>query len=582
MTSDSTDPASIIRKAMRLYLDNHRDEAHKMLETAAKDREAARAHGPDASSLFRSIWALVDLIEGLLSGSADTIANCIDGFWAAEKLANESTDKEWIGNRISRGLSYMFGGLVQVFIGSYVKAGVNLTVAAKLIRDLEKDVLDYSDPRDKDLIRSLGLLVLAMLNFFSVILPPSIVAIGEFLGVGLSEAKFNEYVSLCNKEGGTFAYISKLIQVYSLINSKNFMFNKITEVELTRCRTLMNECLRDAPNSVVIHVMNASVCLGEGKPKEAVATLTKKEVTATIEKPEWATMALAVLFKLGVAHLCDFKFDSAEAAFRKAADAIDKSGRWHYIPFMRSLEGLSYLAHVSSIAERPGVSAIREKAERIFRPTLESHSLMNTIVLPGDYWGARVGFEYMTLLASSSDEELLGALDAKAPVVDALYALLGCLYQFDKIDSEKLGQFVESVKGCKKTAKLSAVTGEYYRKVGKWSQAVSAFDDALACADEFVNEGEPDRDSVIAFSLIFQGASLCFAGELETAKEVFADLDEELDRPEPVGALFGWGKVKGPIQAGNLVKPSGKELDLIISFRRNGLKRKIAELSSAS
>lgn len=575
------DPAHVVREVMRLYLANKRSEAHALIQLSLNDIATRHSECPDASSLLRSVWAMVELIEGLLSGSADMISSCIDGFWAAEQLANESTDKEWIGNRISRGLSYMFGGLVQVFIGSYVKAGVNVTIAFKLIRDFEKDVLVYSDPRDKDLIRSLGLLILAMVNFFSVILPPSVVAVGDYLGVGLSESKFIEYVTMCNDEGGIFAYISKLIQVYSLVNSKNFKFEKVTDTELAQCRSLMDECLRDAPNSVVLHVMNASVFLGEGKPKEAVATLTTKEITAAINESDWATMALAVHFKLGVAYWCDFEFESAQAAFQKAGDAIEKSGRWHYLPFMRSLEGLSYLSHMSLSPKRPDIGTIRIKADHIFAPTYISRNLSNTIVLPGDYWGARIGFEYATLLSETPDAALEELLDAKTPVTDALYALLGCLYQFDKLDSAKLGKFVSAVKDSdKKTAKLNAVIGEYYRKIGKWSRAVSAFDDALAAADEIINEGRPDRDSVIAFSLIFQAAALCFAGEVDTAKEVFADVEEEINRSDPGGGFFGWSAHAGPVQPGNLVKPGGNELDLIISFRRSGLKRKIDQLSA--
>lgn len=571
MTEEPQSARDVIRECMRMYLENQRVIAFSMLDSASRAEESIEADTShhDTRSIVTAIHATIQLIEGLLSGSSDTISRCLEGFWAAEKLSAESQDKEWIGNRISRGLSYMFGGLVQLFIGRYVKAGMNLTISYKLIRSFESDVLKYTNQNDSDLIRSLGLLTLALLNFFAMIIPPSMLVVGEYLGVGPSKTKFLEYIELCGTENGIFAYIARLIQVYSVINSKNFMFGKISENELRNCRKLMDQCLFEAPRSLVMRVMNASLCLGEGRRPEAIATLSDSEVRTVITRPEWATMRLAVSYKLGVAYLCDFDFRRASESFREAADAIQKSGRWHYIPFMRALEGMSFMA---SLEENADLKAAQESALQIFAPTFINRDIGNSVVLPGDYWGARMGYEYTLLLTDdNADSRFREYVDSKGPVIDVLFALITCLYQFDKTDESQLQQIVERATG--ESPKLKVVLGEYYRRVGKWNRSVAAFDDALMLMDSQVNKGVVDKDSITQFALIFQGAALCEAQEFGTAKEVLADLDEEIGNPRP----FSLWRSAPRIPQGNLVKEDGGELDLIVRLRRNALKRLIDE-----
>ena len=572
MTNTESDTACAIRLSMELYLKNKRKEAFKTL--VGESGEETRILNPDsrdAQSIRVSVKAMIELIEGLLSGSAETIMRCLEDFWVAERLANESDDKEWIGNRISRGLSYLFGGLVQLFIGSYVKAGVNLTIGYKLVRAFERDVLVYNDENDSDLIRSLGLLVLALLNFFAIMLPPSVVTMGEMLGFGPSRAKFNEYISLCSDEKGIFSYIAKLIEVYSVINSKNFMFAKISNEEISRCRMLMDECLVDAPESIVVRVMNASVFLGEGRREEAIETLRSPEIIEVIGTSEWSTMSLAVSYKLGVAYLCAFEFDKASEAFSKAADSIDASNRWHYVPFMRCLEGLSLLASAAQDPERfPDMAKLQDRVIKIFDHCFIERNLSNTVVLPGDYWGARVGLESSNFLMACDDERFSDWIRTRAPITDILFAILTCLYQFDKVSLNDLRSFIKSTKSTNGSARLEVVRGEYYRRIERFTDSVAAFDEALVLTDAQVGSGKADKDSITAFSLVFQGAALCLAGEKETAREVLSDLDQERARSKSL-----WSPLAPKVS--NLVKTEGGEFDLILSFRRNGLKRLIDE-----
>ena len=580
---------TVIEKALNLYLANHRVEAYELLDSrnVAHGLNGNFTDGPDVTSILRSTNAMINLVEGLLSGSADTISKCVDDFWTAEKLANESPDKEWIGNRISRGACYMFGGLLQVFVGSYVKAGINLTVAYKLIRDFENDVLAYSG-EDK-VIRSLGLLVLALLNFFSIVLPPSITTVGDYLGLEVSKDKFHKYISACNEEGGTFSFISKLTLVYYTINSKNFMFEHASPEELRMCRTLIDECLEKAPLSVVVRVMNANVCLAEGKPFESIKTLTENHIVEVIARPEWATMALATEYKLGVSHLCSLDFESAQKAFGKAADSVEKTGRWHYVPFMKTLEGMSYLASVSMLPKVSDVATIRKQALAIFAPTYVDREKGSTVVMPGDLWGSRVGYEHACMLTEIPDTDLEEFISTRCPVIDILYAMMTCLYQFDKILDSKLNTlFGQTEKFDKNYLKFNTVLGEYFRKIGKLNKAVAAFDDAAAALDDNLEEGGTDKDNILGFTLVFQGAALWADDDIETAKEVLADLDDSIGerQSERKGSLVGGlvksltftgssGTTSGKPIAGNLVNPAGGEFDLILSFRRNGLRRKL-------
>jgi hypothetical protein len=579
MTVHGTAVAESVRTCIRLYLSNKRTEGFAALEPRFAPVEDYLPIGeiPDGKSVLKSVKAMITLIEGLLSGSAESIRSCLSEFWEAEQLANESKHKEWIGNRISRGLSYMFGGLVQLFIGSYVKAGVNLTIGYNLVRAFEKDVLAYSDESDSDLIRSLGLLTLGLLNFFAMIVPPSILAVSNILGIGPSRAKFEEYIRLCSDEKGIFSYMAKLIEVYSLINSKNFMFSKITQEEIVKCRRLMDECMQDAPNSLVIRVMNASVCLGEGRRAEAIETLTAPQVTSIVDSAEWATMTLGISYKLGVAHICCFNFRGASQAFSKAADSIQASDRWHYIPFMRALEGMTYLATVADSSESFVVDDIKRVALDIFAPTYIDRDLRDTVVLPGDHWGARMGYDYTSFLSESSDEVIEEWIKSKEPITDLLFATITCLYQFDKVDMDKVKMFLRSVRNQDgKSPKLKVVMGEYFRRTDRLNDSVAAFDDALSLIDAQVAEGGVDRDSIVGFSLVFQGAALCAAGEARTAQEVLADLEEDISQSK---SLSNWSLAPrtSSVKPGNLVNVNGGEFELILSFRRNGLRRLIEE-----
>ena len=582
--------ADLVKDAIPLYLQNKRLEAYDLLD----DKKYVEAHGgkvenePDASSLLKATNAMINLVEGLLSGSSENLSKCIDDFWAAEKLSNYSKDKEWIGNRISRGLSYMFGGLLQVFVGSYVKAGMNLTVGFKLIRDVEEDVLSY-EGADKELIRSMGLLVLGLLNFFAIFLPPSITTIGDYLGLGLSKEKFSTFMGSCNTEGGVFSYISRLILVYYMVNSKNFMLDRTSPEDVAECRALLDSCIKDAPDSVIVRVMNASVCLAEGKPDAAVATLSDAKIREVNERPEWATMALATEYKLGVAYLCCMDFVNAGAAFGRAALCVERIDSWNYIPFMKSLEVQSLFASVSVGAVEMGdITEFRKKALSMVRPAIVNRDTAKTIVLPGDLWGARTAWDYGCMSRDFSDKRLVEYIKSQSPVVDLLFALLTCLYQFDKVEHSRLKNFVTENQSLLDMSRMRThvMLGEFYRKSGKYNKAVNCFDDAIAMADRLREDGKKDTDAILCFSLVFQGAALCVDGETETAKEVLADLDaaiEDLKSQRKVGivqSFSGVPVVGSPgdnleIVAGNLVNPNGGELDLLLSFRRSSLKRKI-------
>ena len=544
--------ASNIRKFMDLYLRNDRDGAFRLIYPESSD--------PKTNYMETAVHAMIELTEGMLSGSTESITRSLDLFWSAEKGANESLDRDQLGCRITRGLSYLFGAIVQLFTGSYVKVGVNLAVGYKLIRGFEAEVLSYKSDIDQDLIRSLGLLILALLNFFSVVLPSSVLSVGDLLGIGPSKNKFEEYINMCGNEGGQFAFMAKLIRVYSVINSKNFMFEKISPNDLKLCRTLMDECLVSAPDSIVLRVMDASVMLGEGRRKDAIASLSSLD----LYHGDWSTMRLAVSYKLGVAYICDFDFARASEAFAKAADSIAASGNWHYIPFMRTLEAITYLGSVDSSATTD-LDMIKSRALEILAPTLIERDLRDTVVLPGDYWGGRKGQEYTALL--QQEGWLKSHIESRGAVVDVLFALVTCLYQFDKsdLDSLKKELFNPSVVP---SAKYHIVLGEYYRRIGKYNSAVAAFDDGLLVIDQL----PADRDSMAGFALVFQGAALCYATETETAREVLEDLDTELVKRKK---FLNWSSPSG------LVKPEGSEFELILSFRRNGLKQLIDASNSS-
>ena len=533
-----------IREFLDLYLRNDRDRAFKFLHPQSSDLKT--------NYLERAVHAMIELTEGMLSGSAESITRSLDLFWAAEKCANESPDKDRIGCRITRGLSYLFGAIVQLFIGSYVKASVNLAVAYKLIRGFEAEVLDYKSDADQDLIRSLGLLILALLNFFSVVLPSSVLSVGDLLGIGPSKTKFEEYINMCGYEGGQFAFMAKLIRVYSVINSKNFMFEKISPDDLKLCRKYMDECLLSAPDSIVLRVMDASVMLGEGRRKDAIDSLSSLDLS----HGDWSTMRLAVSYKLGVAYICDFEFARASEAFSDAAESIAASGNWHYIPFMRTLQAITYLGSVDSTTD---LDMIKSRALDILVPTLIERDLKDTVVLPGDYWGARKGQEYTALL--QKEGWLKSHIESRGAVIDVLFALVTCLYQFDKCDLDSLKKELFNP-AIIPSAKYHIVLGEYYRRIGKYNSAVGALDDALLAVDQLAE----DKDSMAGFALVFQGASLCNAKEAETAREVLLDLDKELGKRK---SLLNWSTPS------SLVKPEGCEFELILSFRRNGLKQLI-------
>jgi hypothetical protein len=322
--------------------------------------------------------------------------------------------------------------------------------------------------------------------------------------------------------------------------------------------------------------MNASVYLGESLPNKAVASLTHSDVTDVISRPEWTTMALAVYFKLGVSNLCFLNFSAAHDAFNKAGNTIEATNKWNYIPFMRTLEGMSFLASVQNVTLN-NIANIRSIASKIFAPTFIDHDMSdNPILLPGDYWGSRMGYEYGCLLMKSSDDELVDFFHRRTPFIDILYGMVTCLYCFDKVDPTAFREAdIQAIKMHASKRSL-LVLGEYYRKIGRYNDSVSFFDDAI----ELCDSNECDCDSILPFSLVFQGASLCSAGDPETAREVLADLDSVLKSysgGKISKTLFGQKIAINhyPIKPGNLVNVDGGELDIMLNFRRNALKQKI-------
>ena len=593
MTFTMQYPSDIIKLALRLYLNNQRVEAMEAL-SFKKYLEANSGKNndiPDASSVLKAFEASIGFLEGMLSGSAETLVMILEDFWEAERLANNSPDREWIGNRVSRGMSYMLGGILQVFMGRYVKGGLNIAIAFKLIRDFEQDVLSIPVDSDKGYVRSLGLLVLSLLNFFAQVLPSSITSAGDLLGLGISKDKFREYIEMCHGEKGEFSLIAKLVLVHSTINSKNFVFEKTTKEEIASCRTLIDECLSLGPESVFVHVINASVCLGEGDLKGAEEALSNGKISAVISRAEWSNMELAVGFKLGVIYLCGFEFSKAERAFKMAADSIAKTpNRWHYVPFMRALQGLSHMAGISPSC--CNLEQFRSEAISIFSETFLDRDLSDgTVVLPGDHWGARTGYEQTKLLMNLSDEDLKTFFLRRGPVFNVLFALMSVLYHFEKIDTFKLDAFFRELGKVQLTGvdeqtdfKIPAVEGEYYRKKGDWDKSVSAFDDAIERIDRGIqNHASDDKDSILGFCLVLQGAALAASGDTETAKEVLSDLSDVLTEAKDSSIMaalantFSYPKKDGgtSLLPGNLVKPHGGELALMLSFRRNGLRRKI-------
>lgn len=592
MTFTMQHPSHIIKLAVRLYLNNQRVEAMEAL-SVKKYLEASGGINvdiPDASSVLKAFEGSIGLLEGMLSGSADTLVIILEDFWEAERLANNSPDREWIGNRVSRGMSYLLGGILQVFMGRYVKGGLNIAIAFKLIRDFEQDVLSIPAHSDEGYVRSLGLLVLSLLNFFAQVLPSSITSAGDLLGLGISKDKFREYIEMCHREKGEFSLIAKLVLVHSTINSKNFVFEKTTKEEIASCRNLMEECLSLGPESVIVHVINASVCLGESNLKGAEETLSDEKILAVISHTEWSNMELAVGFKLGVIYLCGFEFSKAERAFKMAADSIAKNPkRWHYVPFMRALQGLSHMAGISPSCCDLG--EFRSEAVSIFSETFLDRDLSDgTVVLPGDHWGARTGYEQTKLLKNLSDEDLKTFILRRGPVFNVLFALMSVLYNFEKIDTCKLDAFFRELEKVEVTGvdeqtdyKIPAVEGEYYRKKGCWDKSVSAFDDAIERIDSGIrNHAWEDKDSILGFCLVLQGAALAASGDMETAHEVLSDLSDVLTESKDSSIMaalantFSYPRKDGDvILPGNLVKSHGGEFALMLSFRRNGLRRKI-------
>jgi tetratricopeptide (TPR) repeat protein len=582
--------AEMIEKALDAYMRNDRLAAFKSLDVAAYQKSNDGKFGkdrPDCSSLLLCSRAMLELVEGLLSGSGDTISACLDVFWEAEKLANDSTYKEAIENRISRGCCYLFGGLLQVFIKSYVKSGVNLTIGYKLIRDFESDVISYKGANES-LIRSLGLLVLALLNFFSLILPPTVTSIGDVLGFSVSKSKFSDYIDRCIGENGPYAIIARLIFVYYMINSKSFLFSKSEPSELEVCRAHIDSALARYSDSLAIRVMNASMCLSENNAKGAISTLSDEKLAIALSSSEWSTMALAVNYKLGISYLCVLDFGRARSAFSAAAAAVESTkNSWNYIPFMNCLEGICFLAENHT---GKSITATRDTALEIFVHTYIDRDVSTSVILPGDLWGARVGYEYACILSKMSDKELAVFIKELHPMVDILYCMATSLYSFERISPELLtDEILHNLERIKHSKKAKLVLGECYRRKGDWPGAVNAFDDAIEIADH--EDAGPDKDNVLAFSLIFQAAALCDDGDVETAQEVMNDLDKTMRAISTnsndflVNVLSSFtGKRTGPTVAdpahplpGNIVSDKGNEFELILNFRRNGIQKRVRE-----
>jgi hypothetical protein len=135
-----------------------------------------------------------------------------------------------VGIQLVRGVTLLFGGVIQLVQQSYVKAGINITKAWTIIKPASLEALDYSGPH-ASLVKSMGQFVLGAINLLVSTLPPSLISVVELAGFDGRREKALTFLRQCWKEEGVFGGFAALVLSSFTVYVRPFFFENLSNAE---------------------------------------------------------------------------------------------------------------------------------------------------------------------------------------------------------------------------------------------------------------------------------------------------------------------------------------------------------------
>ena len=538
--------AATVEAGLKELLCNQFAESEARFTAALKAE--MRSAQPDISviAVLRMGQACVSLSEGLAAGALDRLSDALPTLWQAESEAAQAAP--WVGIQLVRGVTLLFGGMIQMVQQSYVKAGINITKAWALIKPASLEALDYTGTQ-RELVRSMGQFVLGAINLLVSTLPPSLISIVELVGFDGRREKALSFLRNCWKEDGLFGGFAALVIASFTVYVRPFFFETLSHAEKQEIEQILIWAEMKFPGSFFFAVSECNYRLVCREPALAVEALKGVPEKAS----SIPTLQMLLFYRRGLAKLCGFDFQGSACDFRLGAISQISAKRVSYSASLSLLEALC----LKTADAKNDISESFARLE-ILRKEFDTKK---DLWMPSDLWALRKYNEYCEISKSDQSQNPSGPFYT----LDLFYGPVLCFASVAEkfpIDLKKiipllnLPPWADLGAQCRRKLLLA----EFYRQAGKRGEALDALDAILDRADDELK----DEEAIFSLALLFQSLIFAQAGESEAATEALKEMDERV--AASVGVLGSWVGSRPPGTA---------EFDVAIKFKRQGVQQRI-------
>ena len=568
MTCSWGECRTVVQEGLDGLAMNKFKESESLFSTALDQLEASSNPDPAIKAMYRMGLGCVALAEGFAASALDRLNEALPQLWKAEAEAAQANT--WIGVQLVRGVSLLFGGMIQILQKENVKGGLNLTKAWSIIKPAAEEGLVYQG-ENADMVRSMSLFLLGGMNLLVSILPPAIVSVAGFAGFDGKRSRALNRLRQCWKEQGLFSAFAALVILNFHILARPLIFEKQTPVETALCEQLLSWGEQKFPGSLLFELFRGLHLLTIHKHEEAIQVFGPG-----CHASEVATLKMIFLYKRGFAKLITLDFEAAAEDFAAGANSQIQSGRFSYVPACKCIEALCLLLIGKSEISR--VSDCWEEVERQRGKHIE-------LMMPSDLWSLRKAEHYGRKQISDCKSCV-----RKMAAIDLFYGpVLFLASMADKI-APKTRKLVKALLvgdcecdlpinyQCQREVFLAELSRQDRKRSAALDHLESVLEIANAAEDAERNTGwfgsssTPGKNSlclaseaVVPIALLWQAAIFVEAKEAEAALEGLKELDDGLARD---AGILGIG-----LNAIGIAADTGTEFDVFLKFRRSGLKR---------